>query len=176
MSGADRPRFASRRGFLLAGAAVVAARSVRRDPPALAQAEGHLHRKGPPRGRPGSRETTFQRTATCYLDREFRQSSGRRDPITYLISTQFRSPRATNISRTAAASHEEDAVARRRSASVEERCDQREHFAGSPRYAHVRGTGKHCELRVRQEPEQLKHVRQGREVAVAEDQQDRHLQ
>ena len=63
MSGADRTRFTSRRGFLLAGAAVVAAgaydvtgllqdTSTAQDVPAAAQA---------------SREITFPRTATCYL-------------------------------------------------------------------------------------------------------------
>jgi hypothetical protein len=67
MAGADRPRFTSRRGFLIAGAAVVAAgaydvtgllqhkpkdTSAAKDVAAAAQA---------------SRETTFPRTATCYL-------------------------------------------------------------------------------------------------------------
>ena len=67
MAGADRQRFTSRRGFLLGGAAVVAAgaydvtgllqqkpkdTSTARDDPAAAQA---------------SREITFPRTATCYL-------------------------------------------------------------------------------------------------------------
>jgi len=63
VSGADRTRFTSRRGFLLAGAAVVAAgaydvtgllqdTSTAQDVPAAAQA---------------SREITFPRTATCYL-------------------------------------------------------------------------------------------------------------
>jgi hypothetical protein len=67
VAGVDRPRFTSRRGFLLAGAAFAAAgvydmtgllqhkpkdTSTVKDVPAAAQA---------------SRETTFPRTATCYL-------------------------------------------------------------------------------------------------------------
>jgi hypothetical protein len=67
VAGVDRPRFTSRRGFLLAGAAFAAAgvydvagllqhkpkdTSTAKDVPAAAQA---------------SRETTFPRTATCYL-------------------------------------------------------------------------------------------------------------
>ena len=46
------------------------------------------------------------------------------------------------------------------SAPVEERCNQREHFAGPQCHADVRGLGEHCELRVRQELEHLRHVRQ----------------
>ena len=49
----------------------------------------------------------------------------------------------------------------RRSARVEERRDQREHFAGPPCYADMRGPGEHRELRVRQEFEHLQHVGQG---------------
>ncbi len=49
----------------------------------------------------------------------------------------------------------------RRSAGVEERRDQREHFAGPLCHADVRGRGEHCELRVRQEFEHLQHVGQG---------------
>ena len=45
-------------------------------------------------------------------------------------------------------------------ARVEERCDQREHFAGPPGHADVRGPGEHGELRVRQEFEHLHHVGQ----------------
>jgi hypothetical protein len=48
----------------------------------------------------------------------------------------------------------------RRSARVEERRDQREHFAGPPDHADVRGPGDHRQLRVRQELEHLHHVRQ----------------
>ena len=48
----------------------------------------------------------------------------------------------------------------RRSARVEEWCDQREHFAGPLHHADVRGPGEHCELRVRQEFEHLHHVGQ----------------
>jgi len=47
-----------------------------------------------------------------------------------------------------------------RSASVEERRDQRQHLAGPTCHADMRGPGKHCELRIRQEFEHLHHVRQ----------------
>ena len=47
-----------------------------------------------------------------------------------------------------------------RIARVEERRDQREHFAGPPCHADVRGPGEHRELRVRQEFEHLHHVGQ----------------
>ena len=46
------------------------------------------------------------------------------------------------------------------SARVEKRRDQREHFAGPPCHADVRGPGEHGELRVRQELEHLHHVGQ----------------
>jgi hypothetical protein len=39
----------------------------------------------------------------------------------------------------------------------------------------LRGRGEHGELRIRQDFEHLHHVGQRREVAVAEDQQGRHL-
>jgi len=45
-------------------------------------------------------------------------------------------------------------------ARVEERRDQREHFAGPPHHADVRGPGEHGQLRVRQELEHLHHVGQ----------------
>ena len=67
MSGADRPPCTSRRGFLLAGAAVVAA--------GVYDVTGLLQHKPEdtstaddvPAAAQGSGETTFPRTATCYL-------------------------------------------------------------------------------------------------------------
>ena len=64
----------------------------------------------------------------------------------------------------------------RRSPRVEERCDQREQFAGPFCHADVRGPWEYCELCVREEFEHLHHVSQGREVTIAEDQQRRCLQ
>ncbi len=48
-----------------------------------------------------------------------------------------------------------------RSVGVEEWCDQREHLAGPPGHADVRGRGEHGELRVWQEFEHLHYVGQG---------------
>jgi Hypothetical glycosyl hydrolase family 15 len=67
VSGADRPRFTSRRGFLLAGAAVVAVGAY--DVTGLLQQKPNdaSIARAVPAAVKASRETTFPRTATTYL-------------------------------------------------------------------------------------------------------------
>lgn len=70
MAGADRPQYTSRRGFLLAGTAVVAAGAYDIASLLHQSPKNVSSPKKDPAAAQASREVTFPRTATCYLGQD----------------------------------------------------------------------------------------------------------